>query len=341
MQTTLQEIYPSEQDLQEVLQNINEVKRTPILYFWVPWLAIMISLSPKSVVDQLTRIRSAASGILERTSQTQERSHRVSEDRADDKEERATESNDKSETSTVHLKAEIHTSRGDHEEERELLRDGVDALVLEGQETEGDYRISEVWFEQALSGMFYLLSPVYLSKKLLVDLAMLQEAEIYYTRESDADILRNAPISVRVISMSLYFLLLLGSVTVGLLTGNYLRGAMVLAASFFLPVFLIRYYNSSFNSTDGNRDRIMADKITEAAQKHETVLAIVGAHHSEGICNHISEELKVKFHPPSYGRASRDHLSEILLPLFKTFSLLLTLYLAIMWFSVNLYLFLS
>ena len=221
------------------------------------------------------------------------------------------------------------------------MREGVDALVVEGEEGQGDYRLSEVWFEQALSGMFYLLEPIYLSKDILLDLAKLQDAEIYYTRESDAAVLRNAPVSVRVISMTLYFLLLMSSVVVGLVTQDYLTGAAFLAASFFLPVLLIRYYNTSYNSGQKNRDRIMAETIQEAAQKHGTTLATVGAHHAEGIRDQLPSELDVEFHPPAYGRFSREHLAEILAPLFKTFSLLFTLYLVILWFSVNLYLMLS
>jgi len=252
-----------------------------------------------------------------------------------------TENSDTASEATIHLKSEIHTSRGDHDEERKLMRQGVDALVLEGEEDRGDYRLSEAWFEQALSGMFYLLEPIYLSKHILLDLAKLQDAEIYFTRESDAAVLRNAPISVRVVSMSLYFLLLMSSVIVGLLTQDYLTGAAFLAASFFLPVLLIRYYNTSYNSGEENRDRIMAETIQEAAQKHDATLAIVGAHHAEGIRDQLPSELDVEFHPPAYGRFSREHLAEILAPLFKTFSLLFTLYLVIIWFSVNLYLVLS
>ena len=140
--------------------------------------------------------------------------------------------------------------------------------------------------------------------------------------------------------MTLYYLLLMSSVVVGLVTKDYLTGAAFLAVSFFLPVLLIIYYDTSYNSGQKNRDRIMAETIQEA-QKHGTTLAIVGAHHAEGILDQLPSELDVEFHPPAYGRFSREHLAEILAPLFKMFSLLFTLYLVILWFSVNLYLMLS
>ncbi|ERG90071.1 MAG: hypothetical protein J07HQW1_00084, partial [Haloquadratum walsbyi J07HQW1] len=108
--------------------------------------------------------------------------------------------------SVVQLKGEIHSSRGDHNKERELMKEGIDALVLEGTENTGDYGVTEGWFQQAIAGMFYILSPLYVSKDILVDFAELQGADVYFTRESDAEVLRNAPFTMRVISASLYFL---------------------------------------------------------------------------------------------------------------------------------------
>jgi fermentation-respiration switch protein FrsA (DUF1100 family) len=238
--------------------------------------------------------------------------------------------------SIVHLKGEIHSSRGDHDKERELMKEGIDALVLEGTKNTGDYGVTEGWFQQAIAGMFYILSPLYVSKEILVDFAELQGANVYFTRESDAEVLRNAPLTMRVISASLYFLLLPSSVIVGLITGDYLAGAGFLAVSFSVPVLLLRFYNMEFNSGDQNRDEVMAQKIADAAEENDTVLAVVGAGHADGIIDALPKTLNVTYHPPEYGRASKEHLKEILIPLFQTFSLLLTLYLAILWIIVTL-----
>lgn len=238
--------------------------------------------------------------------------------------------------SVVHLKGEIHSSRGDHDKERELMKEGIDALVLEGTENTGDYGVTEGWFQQAVAGMFYILSPLYVSKDILVDFAELQGADVYFTRESDAEVLRNAPFTMRVISASLYFLLLPSSVIVGLITGDYLAGAGFLAVSFSVPVLLLRWYNMEFRSGNQNRDEIMAQRIADAAEENDTVLAVVGAGHADGIIDALPKTLNVTYHPTEYGRASKEHLKEILIPLFQMFSLLLTLYLAILWIIVTL-----
>jgi hypothetical protein len=141
---------------------------------------------------------------------------------------------------------------------------------------------------------------------------------------------------MRVISASLYFLLLPSSVIVGLITGDYLAGAGFLAVSFSVPVLLLRLYNMEFSSGDQNRDEIMAQKIADAAEENDTVLAVVGAGHADGIIDALPNTLNVTYYPPEYGRASKEHLKEILIPLFQVFSLLLTLYLAILWIIVTL-----
>ena len=238
--------------------------------------------------------------------------------------------------SVVHLKGEIHSSRGDYEKERELMKEGIDALVLEGTENTGDYGITEGWFQQAITGMFYILSPLYVSKEVLVDFAELQGADVWFTRESDAEVLRNAPFTMRLISASLYFLFLPSSVIIGLITGDYLAGAGFLAVSFFVPVLILRLYNMEFNSADQNRDKIMAQKIAEATKENETVLAVVGAGHTDGIIDALPNTLNISYHPPEYSRTSKEHLKEIFIPLFQMFSLLLTLYLAILWVIVTL-----
>jgi len=157
--------------------------------------------------------------------------------------------------SVVHLKGEIHSSHGDYDSERRLMKEGIDALVLEGTENTGDYGITEGWFQQAVEGMFYILSPLYISKEILVDFAELQGADVYFTRESDAEVLRNAPITMKVVSASLYFFLLPSSVIIGVITGDYLSGGWLpcrVVSPF--PFFSPRWYNMKFGSGNQNRD---------------------------------------------------------------------------------------
>lgn len=231
---------------------------------------------------------------------------------------------------TVHLKAELHSSRGDHQHELELFEQ-ADALVLEGPEHDGEFRATEGWFEQALSGLFYILTPVYTSKQELVNLAELTDTPTYYTRDSDAEVLRNAPLALRGFSAGVYFLLLPFSILVGLVTNDYVAGASLLAFSFACPVLLLRWYNMRRSDSEHNRDEIMAERIAKAADQHQTVLAIVGSGHADGVSDALANEIETMVHPTEYGRASREHLTDIAVPLFQSFSLLFTLYLVLLW----------
>lgn len=168
--------------------------------------------------------------------------------------------------------------------------------------------------------MFYILGPLYISKEILVDFAELQGANIYLTRETDTELLRNAPLHLRAIPAGLYFLLLSIGLAIGLLTGEYFTGASVLAGDFFLPVLLLRLYNTKFRSNALNRDELMAKKIVDAAKENDTVLAVVGFSHAEGIIESLPETLELCYHPPEYGRISKQHLKETLVPVFQMFS---------------------
>lgn len=235
----------------------------------------------------------------------------------------------------VVLKGELHSSQADHLEELDLMQEGIDALVLEGNEGDAEYRATEGWFQQAIAGMFYVLSPLYISKEILVRFAEYQAATIYFTRESDAEVLRNAPRLVRLFSAVLYFLLLPGSIIIGLLWG-YLWGAGSLFFSFALPVLLIRVYNSRLNSAERNRDRIMAQKIKEAAETHKTVLAVVGDAHVDGVLDALPDDLDIEYYPSKKDGITTEGIWRNIRNGFQVFSLLFTLYLTILWGVLNL-----
>lgn len=198
----------------------------------------------------------------------------------------------------VILKSELHSSRLDKEEELEIMEEGVDALVLEGEDGPSDYRISESWFEQAITGLFYVGGPIYQSADILIRFARYQGAELYLTRESDAEILRNAPLPLRVLGGIAYLVLLMASIVIGLMHG-FTSGAIVLFAAFVLPTLSIRLYNTKLNSTDNNRDQIIAQRIEDAANDHERILAIVGAGHANGVQESLPEDYEIDFRKSS------------------------------------------
>lgn len=234
----------------------------------------------------------------------------------------------------VVLKGEFHSSRSDHLEELDLMQEGIDALVIEGNEGEADYRATEGWFQQAVAGMFFLLSPLYLSKEILVRFAEYQNAAIYFTRESDAEVLRNAPRLVRMFSAALYYLLLPSSIIIGLLFG-YVWGAGALFLSFALPVLFIRVYNSRFNRTEENRDRLMAEMIQDAVEAHGSVFAVVGGAHADGVLEALPNTLEVDYHPPTAEGITTEGLWRYATQAFQVFSLLFVLYLLIVWCVLN------
>lgn len=234
----------------------------------------------------------------------------------------------------VVLKAENHASREDHEEELELMREGIEALVLEGSEKDPEWGITEGWFQQAIGGMFYVMGPLYISKEILVEFARLQDAEIYFTRQSDAEVLRNAPRLVRWFSAFLYFIMLPSSVGVGLVWGP-VQGASLLLSSFGIPVLTIRIYNTWFNRRRKNRDELMAEKIQEALETNDSVLAIVGHAHADGVKNALRDDLDVDYHPTNSGGLTVSGLWDFTVRGFQMFSLLFFLYLAFLWTVVN------
>jgi hypothetical protein len=234
----------------------------------------------------------------------------------------------------VILKAENHASREDHEEELELMQEGIEALVLEGGENNPEWGITEGWFQQAIGGMFYVMGPLYISKESLVEFARFQDADLYFTRESDAEVLRNAPRLVRWLSAFLYFIMLPSSVGVGLIWGP-VQGASLLLASFGIPVLTIRIYNTRFNRGERNRDELMAKKIQEALETNDSVLAIVGHAHADGVMDALPDDLDVDHHPTQSEGLTASGIWDFTVRGFQMFSLLFFLYLAILWIVVN------
>jgi hypothetical protein len=234
----------------------------------------------------------------------------------------------------VILKGEFHSSQADHLEELDLMEEGIDALVLEGKEGNAEYRATEGWFQQAVAGLFYVLGPLYISKEILVRFAKYQQAAVYFTRESDAEVLRNAPKLVQMFSAILYYLLLPASIVAGVLKG-YLWGTGILFTSFVLPVLFIRVYNSRFNTTERNRDQVMAQKIEKATKTHQTVLAIVGDAHADGVIDALPEDVDVEYRPTKKSGLTTKELWRNVRNGFQVFSLLFTLYLVILWSVLN------
>jgi hypothetical protein len=231
----------------------------------------------------------------------------------------------------VVLKGEIHTSRGDLKEERELLREGVDALVLEGEESKAEYGWSEGWFSTTSWIFGLVMSNIYTDNRVLEDLALAQDADVLYTRESNAALLRNAGRFVKWTAALLFYVLFPLSLIIGIVTGQTVTGALVLLLSSLAPLLLLRVYNMRRSEGEENTDQRMADKIVEAAEGSERVVAVMGQAHVESVKERLPENLDVEERDIAYSVWSRPHLEELITPVFTGFSVLFVFYLIAMY----------
>ena len=236
----------------------------------------------------------------------------------------------------VILKGEIHSSKGDLDEERDLVKKGVDVLILEqdNPEMESKYGWFDGWFQWSVILFFWFLETVYRSKMVLVDLADFQEAEIKYTRETNAEMLDDASTWAKGLGASLFYIFLLVAVGLGAASGPTISsldiyGAGLLLLAVGLPPFIIRIHN--MRSSTENRDQIIADKIAAAAEDNARVVAIVGWAHLPGIRDSLPDDLNPTVHRPVYGTCTTRHIKEIVPPLFKTALVLFSFYLLTVW----------
>lgn len=232
--------------------------------------------------------------------------------------------------SRVVLKGELHSSAGDLEEEKDLVKEGFDTLVLEGERSESEFGWTEGWFRISLAAFFWITGRIYVSKEILVDLAEVQDTEVVYTREADSDILENTPFYMKVFSAALFYTLVPGSVAVGLVFST-MWGATVLFMGFTLPVLGIRIFNSRQSRGEKNRDKIMAEKIVDAVENGESVLAIVGESHLDGVERNLPDSIDPDVRLPAYPRRAKQHIKEVALPFFEMVLVLYSLYLLVSW----------
>lgn len=230
----------------------------------------------------------------------------------------------------VTLKKELHSSSGDLEEERELLKEGYEVLILEGSQSDPEYGLLPGWFTLAFELMFSTIGRVQQSKSILVDFAEVSDIDLKFTRESEAEILNNAPVLVRFISGSLFYLLFGISLLYGALTGDYFRGALLLLFAAGLPLAIIRFYNMYARRGDENRDRIIANHIIDASESHESILVIVGAAHGDGVLQRLPDEFEIEVIEPKYGVWSWSNIREIIRPLSLGYATILGVYVMIL-----------
>lgn len=225
----------------------------------------------------------------------------------------------------VVLKGEIHTSRTDHREERTLLTEGVDTLILEGPSEKTAYGVRNLWFAYAMAiFQWVIVRTLYTDNRLLVDLAEAQGANIEFTREADTDIIDNSSLMVEVFSAAVFYILAFVSILYGLLLNAVVTGALLLLMSALLPILIIRVYETMH--AEETRDEKMANIIEDAAGEGGRVVAIMGGRHFKVVPDHLPDDLEPELRPANHGVVSLNTVKDIGIPIFEAFSNLFLLY---------------
>lgn len=222
------------------------------------------------------------------------------------------------------IKGELHTSRADLREERDLLAEGVDTLVIEGREGDGDLSWLHGWFGIAMLIFEHLFARfVYTDHQTLVDIAKGQGADVVYTREADTDILANSHRIVVGIAFVLFYGLITASVFVGLLISE-MSGAAILLIAGLAPLLLLRLHETL--KPHGNRDQIIAEKIEEAAEDGGRVVAVMGQKHAENVPDYLPEEMDPTVQEPKYGVLSVGTVRDLAFPTVQLMATLSIIY---------------
>ena len=224
----------------------------------------------------------------------------------------------------VVIKGEIHSSKGDHKHERDLIIQGTDRLVLEGPREDPEYSLLQQWYAFAMLLTTYLFfRPLYTDPSELEDLVKAQGGEVLKTRKSDLSILENSHILAR-IGAALLFLVLFFGAALAAISSSHFAGVQLLIASVMLPLLLLRIHESTRST--GSRDEQMAELITEAAEKGDRVVVIIGERHADSVCSHLPDWVNPKREDPAYPMFSLSHARDIAYPLFVTLSVLWVFY---------------
>lgn len=229
-----------------------------------------------------------------------------------------------SEPAEAIIKGEIHTSRGDLREEREILAEGVDTLIIEGEKEEADLGILHGWFGVAMIIFEYLFVRfLYTDHQTLVDIAKGQGADVVYTRETDAELITNSHGIVVGLAFALFYGFLITSAIVGLLD-HTIAGASFLLASGLTPVLVLRLHETL--KRDANRDKRIADDIINAVEDGGRVVAVMGEQHFKNVPDYLPQEMDTDLRPPKYGMFSLTMARDLALPVVRLCGMLSIVY---------------
>jgi hypothetical protein len=231
--------------------------------------------------------------------------------------------------SEIIIKGEVHASRGDFEEERNLLAEGVDTLVVEGSEDETEVSWLHGWFGIAMMIFEYLFASfLYTDHQTLVDIAEGQNADVVYTRESDAALIENSHKLVVGTAFVLFYLLIFVSAALGIL-GSQVAGAGTLLMAGLLPILILRIYETRLAGED--RDEKIAEKIEDAAEDGGRIVAVMGNSHAKRVPDYLPEEIEPDVREPEYGFFSISMGRDLFVPAVRMTGMFAVVYPAFLW----------
>lgn len=231
--------------------------------------------------------------------------------------------------SEIIIKGEVHASRGDFEEERNLLAEGVDTLVVEGSEDETEVSWLHGWFGIAMMIFEYLFASfLYTDHQTLVDIAEGQNADVVYTRESDAALIENSHKLVVGTAFVLFYLLIFVSAALGIL-GSQVAGAGTLLMAGLLPILILRIYETRLAGE--NRDEKIAEKIEDAAEDGGRIVAVMGNSHAKRVPDYLPEEIEPDVREPEYGFFSISMGRDLFVPAVRMTGMFAVVYPAFLW----------
>lgn len=194
----------------------------------------------------------------------------------------------------VVVKGEIHVSGADRAEAEDLLRKGVDCLVLENAKEESEFHLRYIWFHFLMWCLTHLFfKRVYSDPAPLEEITESQGGYVMNTRDSDIEIIANAAWWEEMFALLIFLVLGIGGIYLGMLGSPKLftLGGTVFVAGCLLPPSYLRMRESE--RKDRNRDETIAGRVADAAAGGERVVAVVGSRHRDDVISYLPDWVNV------------------------------------------------
>jgi hypothetical protein len=191
----------------------------------------------------------------------------------------------------VVLKSEMHTSRGDLEEELELVQSqDFDAVVLEDARESVEEIPDPSLLDRIVEFPFFFIGPIYTDNTPLLAAAHNTGTDLYYTRERNGDVVQGLPTPLPQLVEAVWVVMVLATVVLAGGTGVHLAGSMAGYTGLFTLPIAARVARGQFLD-DKNRNKMMANTIREAHDTSGRTLAILGARHTDEVATHLPEDM--------------------------------------------------